>query len=373
MGGSCHSFSNDATILLPTPALKGEYLVIARQTFTLIQNDGLGNMASTPIPGFFAVVATDDNTNVAVTYSAYTEPGGSLPTQQPGQMVNYMLNKGDVLQIASQRAPSPCANMSTDMLPNGGTDTYCDLGPKWDLTGTHVVADKAVEVFGGHSCSFVPFNRWACDHLESTIFPLDTWGKQVIAVQTEPQVPMEPNVFRVISGSDGNMVTFDPAVHPPVMLNSGAYIEFTAQGGFLATGTGRTAIGQYMVGENYFGNTTPAPVGDPSQGMGMNVDQFRTSYDFLTPATYTKSYVSMIAPMNATLMLDGTAVTGFTAIGGSGYGYKRILLPAPAAGTSGSAHHVTGDQKFGISVSGVASYTSYLYVGGQDFNDIPVQ
>src|SRR5579883_999124 len=174
----------------------------------------------------------------------------------------YQLDSGDVLQIISRKdlpatwdpnkPASPCVSMTQD--PQG---TYCDLGRHYDLTGTRISADKPIEVFGGHSCTFVPFDKWACDHLESTIFPLETWGQKVIVVQTEPQVAMEPNVFRVVSGSDNNMISFDPpTVHAPVMLNTGQYVEFVAQGGFLATGTGRTAVGQYMVGENYFGSTS---------------------------------------------------------------------------------------------------------------------
>jgi hypothetical protein len=364
-GQTCHSYSNDATLLLPTSVLKSDYLVLSRQTFTVDQPDPFTGMPSGnpfPIPGFFTVVATVDGTNVMVNYSAYTEPGTGVPAQNPGSMANYMLNKGDVLQVASKRGLSPCATMSTDM---GGA--YCDLGAKYDLTGTRIMSDQPVAVFGGHACSFVPYNKWACDHLETQMFPLETWGQNVLVVQTEPQIAHEPNAWRVISGSDMNMITFDPAsVHAPVMLNTGEYIEFIAEGGFLAKGSGRVGVGQYMVGENYFPMTS-VTVGDPSLGQGVSVEQFRNNYDFLTPSTYTKSYVNVVAPMAATVTLDAmTNLTNWTAIGGSGFGYKRVQIQP-------GAHHITSDQKFGITVSGIASYTSYLYVGGQDVNDIPVQ
>src|SRR4029079_11825410 len=119
--------------------------------------------------------------------------------------------------FVSKHATKPCAATSKDT--NFG---YCDLGTKYDLTGSHVVADQPVEVFGGHACSFVPYNTWACDHLEEQMTPLDTWGQKVIAVQTKPIVNGDPGVFRVMSGSDGNQITFDPpSVHAGLTLDAG--------------------------------------------------------------------------------------------------------------------------------------------------------
>ena len=104
----------------------------------------------------------------------------------------------------------------------------------------------------------------------------------------------------------------------------------------------------------------------PSMGLGIPVEQYRDNYDFLTPTTYTKSYVGMIAPAGAHLTLDGSLVNGkFTAIGTTGYGYLRQVIDP-------GAHHLTGDAKFGIFVSGVASYTSYIYAGGLNLNEVPV-
>ena len=357
-GPTCHSYTNDASLLLPTPALNTEYIVAARQTFAVDFGNGL-----TPLPGFMAIVGTQAGTKVTVTYSANTEPGTGVPGQGPGTTATYTLNAGDVLEVMSKKSTSPCAQMTSDSMAS-----YCDLGPNFDLTGTHILSDKPVAVFGGHSCSFVPYDKWACDHLETQILPLGTWGQNIVVAQTEPQATGEPNVFRILSGTAGNMITFDPpSVHPAVTLEQGKYIEFIAQGGFMAKGTGRIMVAQYMVGENYTPNMS-ATVGDPSMGQGVPVEQYRTNYDFLTPATYTKSYVNLIAPPTINLMLDNQPVpqSKFTAIGGSGFSFQRISIPP-------GAHHVSGDAKFGITVSGIASYTSYLYIGGMNLDDVPVQ
>ncbi len=360
MNNTCHSYTNDASILLPTTALKNDYIVMARQTFSLNQQ---GQVFS--IPGFFAVVATQDGTQVNVTYSAYTEAGTNVAAQTPGSMASYMLDAGEVLEVVSKKASKPCVNTSSD-----GVATYCDLGPSYDLTGTHISADKPIAVFGGHSCTFVPYDKWACDHVEEQMFPLDTWGQKIVVAETQPQTQGELNVWRVLSGTDGNQIQFDPpSVHGAVTLDSGKFLEFAAGGGFMVTATGRVAVGQYMVGENAT-KATGVDVGDPALGLGVPVEQYRDNYDFLIPSTYTNSYVTVIAPAGTNLTLDQTQPVPpmLTAIGTSGYGYQRLdLSKFPGA------HHLAGDHPFGITVSGVANFTSYLFVGGLNLNDVPLQ
>lgn len=352
---TCHSFTNDASILLPSTALKNEYVAISRQTFgTAANTDG--------IPGYVAIVATDDNTNVMVQSTAFTEAGNGAAALSPGGTQSFLLNKGDVLELVSKRRGNACAGMSSD-----AQGTYCDLGPKYDLTGSHITGDKPIVVFGGHSCSFVPYNKWACDHLEEQITPLDTWGQKIAVTPTKPYtVAKEPNVWRVVSGSDNNMITFEPnSAHAPVTLGVGQYVEFASATAFVASGTGRIAVGQYMVGENYMA-ASMQEIGDPSLGLGVPVEQWRNSYDFLAPASYTENIVTIIGPAGAAYTLDEQPVNGTTTpIGNGMYAWMYLSLKP-------GAHHLTSGSAFGITVSGTANYTSYLFVGGQNLNDVPV-
>src|SRR5690606_10494435 len=86
---------------------------------------------------------------------------------------------------------------------------HCQVGDEYDLTGSVITATGPVMVIGGHTCAFVPFNRFACDHIEETIFPLEAWGSDFIVSMAQP-LRSEPNIVRIISGADGNTVTFDP-------------------------------------------------------------------------------------------------------------------------------------------------------------------
>ena len=355
MGNTCHSYTNDASLLLPTTVLRDEYIVISRQTF------GVGRGGNTtPLPGFFAVIATEDGTKVDVSYSAFTEPGKSVAAKGPGQSAAYTLNAGEVLQVVSKRVSTPCAQTSSD-----AQATYCDMGPKYDLTGTRIKATKPVAVFGGHSCSFVPYNKYACDHLEEQLFPVETWGQKIIVAPTKQQTQGEPNTFRIVSGSDNNQLVFDPAVYKPTTLSAGQYVEFQTDKGFQVSGSGRVAVAQFMVGQNT--TAKPPMVGDPAMGLGIPFEQYRSKYTFLTPTTYTKSYVNIIAPMGGQVVVDGQPVQQqFTTIGATGYGYTSLELKP-------GQHLATASQPFGITVSGIASYTSYLYPGGLDLKEIPRQ
>ncbi len=357
---TCHSYTNDASVLLPTTALQNDYIAISRQTTALTRkNPATGKTSTSVQSGYVAVVATKPHTTVHVTSSAYAEGGFNVDGMNPGDKGDYLLEEGDVLEIVSGHATKPCVKSDSDF-----QGSYCDLGPNYDLTGTLINADKPIAVFGGHTCTFVPYNKWACDHLEEQIFPLETWGKQIAVAQTMPQAKNEPNVWRIISGSDNNQIFFDPPVHASATLQKAQYFEFSAQGGFVVSGTGRIAVAQYMVGEDYTG--TFQAVGDPSLGLGVPIEQYRLSYDFLAPETYTVNFLNVIAPTGASLRIDGQPVlNSFTPIGASGYEYAQIMIPA-------GAHHVTSmDAPFGITVSGLGSFTSYLYVGGLNLNEIP--
>ncbi len=165
------------------------------------------------------------------------------------------------------------------------------------------------------------------------------------------------------------MVTFDPPdVAPATMLNTGEWIEFGAANGFHVKGTGRLALAQYMEGENAV-VTAGVGLGDPSLTMAAPVEQYRMSYDFLSPDTYTASALTVIAPLGASITLDQQVmpIGNGNSIGGSGFGFLWIN------NLNAGAHHVSSNQPFGIGVSGVAPYTSYVYAGGLNLNQLAPQ
>lgn len=382
--GQDFSYTNDASLLMPTSALRGEYWVLAYPTLHF------GTEMTFPFPtsdwtnllGFVSITGTADGTTVTVRSAANVAPGGGVGAMTPGQTKTFQLNAGDVLQLKSGAPPDgpfsapgqSCEKIVTD--PLGGTDVYCPMPQDYDLTGSWISADKPVAVVGGHDCTFLPFDKRACDHIEETLFPVETLGQDLLV--TAPQsiadvgAPNTPDFqfVRLISAADANDVTFDPpSIHAPVKLSKGQWIEIgPVLGDFRVQASDKIMVAQYMVGQDFRGSTgMAASAGDPSQSIAIPTEQYRLSYEFLAPATYTYNYVNLVAPAGATITLDGVPVPAseFGPIGSSGWTVARHAIP-------GGAHHVEGTKNFGIVVYGYASYTSYMYPGGLNLETIVI-
>ena len=378
--GGTNSYSNDASLLLPVSVLSRNYMIMSRPTHVLNYN-----FSDSTSPGFVTVVATADNTQVTVRSSAHTTAGDGIPALTPGGTATVTLNRGDAFQLISGH------DLTAGSCPTGpGSDkettlmdgTYCNPGNAYDLTGTQITATLPVAVFSGHNCVFVPFNAWACDHLEEMVFPQETWGKHFYVGLTRPveDDSTETNLVRVLAGEDAVTVTFTPAaVSAPVTLNQGEFVEVMPEPGahFEIEATGPVLVGKFVVGQNYWAssmNTDAA--GDPAFGLVVPVEQFRSEYSFATPPSMTVNYVTVIARIPADtvelIQLDGQGIpaSAFTPIGSDGWGVARIDVTA--SGSNGS-HRITAPNetiKFGIEVYGFASYTSYLYPGGLDLEYI---
>jgi hypothetical protein len=247
----------------------------------------------------------------------------------------------------------------------GSSTCYCDLSANDDLTGSEITSDQNVAVFAGHNCTFTPYYYWACDHLEEQLFPVATWGKRYVAAPTN-EPGNHPDIYRVMAGADGTTVSLVPAVAGPFTLAKGQWAEFTTTSAFEATGTQPFLVAQFMVGQNYGDNSSSngSGAGDPSMALAVPVEQYRTSYVFLAPESYVQNYVTVVAPVGSAVTLDGTGVTGFAAVGAGAYAATTVAIP------SGS-HTITGAAPFGITVFGIAPYTSYMYPGGLDLKSQP--
>ena len=357
-----NSFTNDASLLLPEHVLTGSYMASTWPTWATGAFPG----TSVWYPGFVAVAATEDSTLVTVTASANTQGGDTVSAMQLGEDTVISLNRGDVLQLLAEIPVGD--EMTNTCAARGGeqgsitTSDVCLDRALGDLTGTLIDADKPVAVFAGHVCTFMPFDQWACDHLEETMFPLETWGTRAVmsapAWPGRPDVIPAPTLVRVLSQSGGNTVSFTPAVHDDVTLGAGEFVEFLADEDFLVQGQGRLFVTQAMLGENALATNS----GDPALGSGIPLTQWRAEYDFLAPDTYTSNWVNVVAPEGAAVFLDGLEITDWDEVAGTSYQVARVQIEP-----GGHRAESVGDVGFGITSYGYASYTSYLYPGGMNF------
>lgn len=324
------SYSNDASLLLPTNVWRTQYYAAAWQQLAGIN------------PSEMAVTATANNTMVTITPKAASPAAQGAPAFMAGMPQSVMLNAGDVLEIASQTG---------------------------DYTGTLVDASGPVQVISGHYCADIPDGVTACDHVEESMFPVDTLGTHYII--NAPAVTSIPNgkveVIRVIATADNTTLTYDPPVSgaATTIASAGSFIEIANNNqSFAITSDQKVLVAQYMEGQDAGGNT-----GDPAMTLAVPAEQFRASYLFHAPTSYESNYVDVTAPMGATVSLDGGSPLTFTPIGGSGYGLARVTGLGAGPGMDGN-HNIQGDKGFGITVYGYGQYTSYWYPGGLNLDSI---
>ncbi len=330
------SFTNDASLLLPTNAWTGNYLVATYQAW-LFQGQ--------TFPGFIAVTASRDNTMVQITTTAPTEAGSGAAAFIAGTPQTVTLNRGDVIQLTARSG---------------------------DLTGSRISADKPVEVLAGHHCTQLPHGSEACDHLEDQMFPIEKLAtKYVVAANALPSsTQARAFVTRVIATAPGTVVQFDPALPqgPVTLANIGDKFEVAPSPiDRLITSDQKILVAQYMVSQLF---PPAANSGDPAMALAVPVAQYRRDYQFTAPLSYESNYVNFTALTGTTITLDGApvAASAFQAIGNSGYSVARVQLSSTSA-----THRAMSAGPFGISVYGYGQATSYWYPGGLDLDDNPVE
>ena len=327
--GADFSYSNDASLLLPTNVWRQTYLAAAWQGL-------LGVNGSE-----FAVTALQDGTSVTITPKASSLADGGAPAFTAGVAQTITLMSGDVIELTSRDG---------------------------DFTGTSISGDKPLQVISGHYCADIPDGVAACDHIEESMFSVDALGRRYLvnapAVTSIPTGKAE--VVRIIATTAGTNLLYDPpqAGAPATIANAGDFVEISGTtASFLITADQKVLVAQYMEGQDAGGGT-----GDPAMTLAVPVEQFRTSYLFHAPTNYESNYVDVTAPMGANIMLDGMPLT-LTAVGTSGFGLSRVYPLGAGPGGDGS-HNITGDMAFGITVYGYGQYTSYWYPGGLNLTDI---
>ena len=337
----CFSFTNDASLLLPSTAMTGNYRITGQT--------GWVDAVQGPFAGpYFVVTGTADGTDVTVNLApgANIQGGGGVPSTNGGGTATFKVNAGDVVEVI------------------GSADS--------DFSGSLVKATKPVQVITGISCTQSPIGQPACDHMEEIVFPAETLGRHYfVAPPTSPLGDVVGHIVRIYGNADGTTLTY-PSGAPsgaPKSLKAGQVVDLgIVAKSFEIVGDHEFAVATFQLGAALVDPNTPPPdqQGDPAQSLATAVEQYRKKYVFLAPADYNVSFVDVVQQMNTTLMLDGNLVGIQPTAIGSGYGIARILLGSG----NGGAHLITASAPIGIQVMGYGAYTSYQYPGGLNLDVI---
>ncbi len=343
-----YSYSNDASLLIPSTAMTGNYRVAGRHGYFHL-------VAS--YPEFVTITGTQDNTSVSVFVSSTgtIEAGGGIPAVAAGGNTTLTLNAGDVVQLL----------------------TYTGLTGSGELSGSLVSANKPVQVITGTACSLVPDDKVACDHTEESLLPAETFGKRYfVTPPTGPKGDVPGHVVRIYGNFDGTTFSY-PSGTPtgaPTTLDAGQWVDLgIVKESFEIEGNHAFAVATFQLAGSLVDPhpTDPNEVnfdgkGDPSLSLMTAVEQYRTKYVFLAPLNYDVSYADIVMPMDAVLTLDGAPVSGTPTAIGSGHGVMRVPL---GPGNDG-AHVLTASEPVGLQVLGYGRYTSYQFPGGMNLKAI---
>ncbi|MEL6182526.1 MAG: IgGFc-binding protein, partial [Myxococcota bacterium] len=336
-------YTNDASLLLPTNALGNEYIAMSWQHRN--RNDSIH------LRGFINIVATSPGTTqVTVTPSTDVMAGNGVPRIVAGQPQVFSMTFGQVLNLETQG-------------PAGA-----------DLTGSIIVSDQNIAVFGGHECANIPtqFDD-ACDHVEQQLYPLSSWGNRYLAIPFSARSPAQQDTWVLVGGEDGVTVrTNPPQPIDGIQLARGQKVTFSSADAFEVSANGPILLGQFMWGSNHpnfvqnpacGGAFNSAGIGDPAFTLAVPVQQYRNDYIVLTPPDYEEDYLNIVAPNGAQVSVDGVTVNGLLPVGNTGFSYVQYSVPD-------GVHRVESNQPFGLVSYGYDCFVSYAYPGGLNLENI---
>ncbi len=380
-----YNYTNDASLLLPSSALTENYMMMSHAVWA----GGANYRLEEPRSPTLSVVAMEPDTTVEVQLRASEHEGQSFEDQL------YPVREGDGIS-----GPDDTGRMVVTLEPHevfnvagGGAD------PVIDLTGARVVADKPVAAFGAHTCTNIPFTQPACDHIESQLFPLETWATDFVLAPHKIRNPeVDPNsregtYWKFVAREDETTIRADISVArgdvlPPsgegvshcadfaeepesgvFELREGENCEFGTRNIFTVEATRPISIAGFMSGQNTVFDQVDwgDHAGDPSMFLVPPQDQYRISYTFLTPPTYHVSYITVIIPPNFDITLDGETVDPME------YDYEMLedqtMLMSHIEVEPGP-HQIEASIPFGLIVYGFDNYVSYSYTGGLDLTKL---
>jgi len=331
-------YSSDGYLALPRDTFGTEYLVVSYDE---------GN-ALTGRTSSFALVAAEDGTNVTVTLPV------AVGSRVAGEPYSIQLNAGQVYELTA--------------------DTVADL------TGTAILADKPIGVYGGHRSARIPAGYSAANYLVEQLPPIDMWGRHFVTVPLATRTGGDR--FRIVAARAGTEIHVDGM--PVATLDRGQFYETVLVQPAEINASQPVVVAQFAQGYGY-----DSGFGDPTLLLVPPVEQFLDRYTLAVPLTgFDVNFINIAAPAAAVgaILLDGAVIPAaeFTLIGASGYyavqlpvspGAHRLeassdLRPPTSVALPSSDLRPPTSAPFSVSVYGFADADAYGYLGGQAFGRI---
>jgi hypothetical protein len=381
-------FSNDASLLLPTSAL-GTRTTVVGWPQNLSTSGDVDQRADEDYRATLTVVGTEASTSVTVRF-------GPLATR--------------VLGIGETTAWGPGETASFELGPFDTINLETD-GFLADFTGTVVESNRGVVVYTGSEGADVPAyertaDRLCCaDHVEGQLPPDRSLGNRFVLARTPSRARSindaltsaflalpEPEEFEVahVVAVEAGTTRIETSLEPPFetfTLEQGESAMVVLDRDTELVASRPVSVIQLLAGQTAAGIPLEYPGGDPALIVVPPADQFRRDYVFLTPSTYGFDAVTIVAPPDATILLDDAPLPGTCEsaplegrAGGLGdappaWIIHRCPLSFPqvngdfsvSPGVQGDGvHRLRASRPVGVVVSGFDAFVSYAYAAGMN-------
>jgi hypothetical protein len=394
-------FSNDASLLKPREAVNADsseledaYIVTGWPQTIAITDDPRTNFSSanpTNLRAFLTLIGTQSGTRVRVFPTTRVVGAPGIPETRPGEELEMELGAFDVL------------NLETG-----------DFNA--DFTGTRVQTNAPVIAFTGSEASDAPYfetkaDRYCCaDHLEEQLDHLRTAGRHFVAAVTPNRtaalraagstlgIAEQDDYFRVLAttSAGANVTTTLPGAWSSFSLGgAGDYVDIASDRSFAIASDQPLSLMSVSASQEAAGIPEGQPGGDPSSLLIPPIEQFRTSYVFLTPNQYAFDFVRIVAPEGASVVFDGRQLeelgcesvragsverpfaeteTYFVHTCQLGFPIIDPTQPATEDISPGrqddGVHVIESNRRIGVLVDGFDRYVSYAYAAGTELEFI---
>lgn len=347
------STTSDAFLVLPTDALGEDYYVL---TYNSDRQGGGLIPSNSSTPSEFAIVATEDGTDITIKPSAPTSRNGSA------NIILARLDQGQSLLVQA------------DLSAGDGSG---------DLTGSRVQASKPIALFAGQQRARIPIKNnelSSRDHIVEQLPSIDTWGRTAIVVpfpRPFNATNLSQDIYRVIAAYDSTDILINGI--KTTTLSKGGIYQSVLTVPQVITSNKSIMVCQYKKTSGASSSSNTDYNGDPMMMLVPPSDQFQDSYRFVSIQAvnfangffydqgYDEQWVTIVMPNSAvaSTRLDGQllgSIAGFaaTAITGTNFSYSWLRV-------SDGVHTVTSSERVGIYVYGYGRANSYGYVGGMSF------
>lgn len=339
-GVNTQRWSSDAFLALPEEVLGLDHIILSYPN-TLDPSPTAAYTRASDFPSQFAVVAVNDATVLSIT------PSARLKGRNDENPFTITLNAGEVY--------------FGQALGKTGVD----------LTGTRVLADKPVIVYGSHQRANIPFDdAVGRDHLVEQLPSVDRWTQRAILTplaQIQKTVA-DANIARIIAAQPETQIFIDSTFFRT--LGAREMVEIPLDRVMLVTSNKPFLVAGYehsTVDEKFISQPNDS-IGDPMMMLMMGPEQFDTTYWFESFATkdFTYHFINVVVPTERanSIRLDGAP---------SGATWSRIPFTSYSFGqirVYPGFHKITGRAPFGLYSYGYGVYNSYGYPGAFVFDTL---